>query len=147
MLAQRKVGFWNRFYLVEIIGGLLITIRNFLFHKTDTLQFPEQRKDYSSRYRGQHFIKAVNGVENCTACMLCPTVCPAQCIHIVAGERPDKEKYPVKFEIDSLRCCFCGMCEEACPKDAIKLSNIYEMSQQNRTVWDKEFLMEQRGNK
>ena len=147
MLAQRKVGFWNRFYLVEIAQGLWITIRNFLFHKKITLQFPEQRRDYSSRYRGQHFIKAVNGVENCTACMLCPTVCPAQCIHIVAGERPDKEKYPVKFEIDSLRCCFCGMCEEACPKDAIKLSNIYEMSQQHRTVWDKEFLLEQRGNK
>ena len=33
--------------------------------------------------------------------MLCPTVCPAECIHIVAGEREDKEKYPVKFEIDS----------------------------------------------
>jgi NADH-quinone oxidoreductase subunit I len=147
MLAQRKVGFWNRLYLIEIIQGLLITIRNFLFHKTSTLEFPEQRRDYSAKYRGQHFIKAVNGVENCTACMLCPTVCPAQCIHIVAGEREDKEKYPVKFEIDSLRCCFCGMCEEACPKDAIKLSNIYEMSQQNRTVWDKEFLMEQRGNK
>ena len=147
MLAQRKVGFFNRFYLIEIIHGLSITMKNMLFHKASTLQFPEERRDYSTNYRGQHYIKAVNGVENCTACMLCPTVCPAECIHIVAGERPDKEKYPIKFEIDSLRCCFCGMCEEACPKDAIKLYNIYEMSQQNRTVWDKEFLMEQRGNK
>ena len=147
MLAQRKVGFWNKLYLIEIVQGLWITIKNFLFHESITLQFPEERRDYSLNYRGQHFIKAVNGVENCTACMLCPTVCPAQCIHIVAGERPDKEKYPIKFEIDSLRCCFCGMCEEACPKDAIKLSNIYEMSQENRTVWEKDFLMEQRGNK
>jgi formate hydrogenlyase subunit 6/NADH:ubiquinone oxidoreductase subunit I len=79
--------------------------------------------------------------------MLCPTVCPAECIHIEAGERADKEKYPVKFEIDVLRCCFCGMCEEACPKDAIKLSTIYEMSTTARPVYDKEFLMEQRGNK
>jgi formate hydrogenlyase subunit 6/NADH:ubiquinone oxidoreductase subunit I len=39
------------------------------------------------------------------------------------------------------------MCEEACPKDAIKLSNIYEMSQKNRTVYEKDFLLEQRGNK
>ena len=147
MLAQRKPGWLNRIYLVEIVRGLLITMKNFLFHEKVTLQFPEQRRDYSGRYRGQHYIKAVNGVENCTACMLCPTVCPANCIHIVAGERDDKEKYPVKFEIDSLRCCFCGMCEEACPKDAIKLSNIYEMSQQTRTVYEKDFLMEQRGNK
>jgi NADH-quinone oxidoreductase subunit I len=79
--------------------------------------------------------------------MLCPTVCPAECIHIEAGERPDKEKYPVKFEIDLLRCCFCGMCEEACPKDAIKLSQIYEMSTSHREVYDKAFLLEQRGNK
>ncbi len=79
--------------------------------------------------------------------MLCPTVCPAECIHIVAGERPDKEKYPVKFEIDVLRCCFCGMCEEACPKDAIKLSTIYEMSQSSRSIYDKKFLMEQRGGR
>ena len=147
MLAQRKPGFLNRLYLIEVIRGLAITMKNFLFHKKVTLQFPEQRRDYSGRYRGQHYIKSVNGVENCTACMLCPTVCPAECIHIVAGEREDKEKYPVKFEIDSLRCCFCGMCEEACPKDAIKLSNIYEMSQQNRTVYEKDFLLEQRGNK
>ncbi len=79
--------------------------------------------------------------------MLCPTVCPAECIHIEAGERPDKEKYPVKFEIDLLRCCFCGMCEEACPKDAIKLSSIYEMSTTHRQVLDRGFLLEQRGNK
>ena len=147
MLAQRKTSFLNRLYLIEIIQGLLITMRNFLFHKKVTLQFPEQRRGYSGRYRGQHFIKAVNDVENCTACMLCPTVCPAECIHIEAGEREDKEKYPVKFEIDVLRCCFCGMCEEACPKDAIKLSNIYEMSQQHRQVYSKDFLVEQRGNK
>jgi NADH-quinone oxidoreductase subunit I len=147
MLALKKPSFLNRLYLIEIAKGLGITIKNLLFHKTDTLQFPEERRNYSDRYRGQHYIKAVNGVENCTACMLCPTVCPAECIHIVAGERKDKEKYPIKFEIDSLRCCFCGMCEEACPKDAIKLSNIYEMSQQNREVYEKAFLVQQRGNK
>ena len=32
-------------------------------------------------------------------------------------------------------------------KDAIKLSTIYEMSTQYREVYDKDFLMEQRGNK
>ncbi|MBS1959265.1 MAG: NADH-quinone oxidoreductase subunit I [Bdellovibrionales bacterium] len=147
MLVKRKPAIWNRLYFVEIIQGLWITFKNFLFHKKVTIQFPEQRRDYSSRYRGQHYIKSVNNVENCTACMLCPTVCPASCIHIIAGEREDKEKYPVKFDIDILRCCFCGMCEEACPKDAIKLSNIYEMSQQNREVYEKDFLLEQRGNK
>jgi NADH-quinone oxidoreductase subunit I len=147
MLLKRKKNFISEFYLVEIITGLFITMKNMLFGKRVTISYPEERRNYSDRYRGMHYIKATNGVENCTACMLCPTVCPAECIHIVAGERPDKEKYPVQFEIDVLRCCFCGMCEEACPKDAIKLSTIYEMSTGVRPVYDKNYLLEQRGNK
>jgi NADH-quinone oxidoreductase subunit I len=147
MLLKNKKTFISHFYVWELLKGLSITMKNMLFGKTVTIQYPEERRNYSDRFRGQHYIKATNGVENCTACMLCPTVCPAECIHIEAGERPDKEKYPVKFEIDILRCCFCGMCEEACPKDAIKLSTIYEMSSSERPVYDKAFLMEQRGNK
>lgn len=147
MLIKREHGFLQRFYLWEIAVGTFITMKQWIFGKNITYQYPEQRRQYSSRYRGQHYIKAVNGVENCTACMLCPTVCPADCIHIEAGERADKEKYPVKFEIDILRCCFCGFCEEACPKDAIKLSNIYEMADYERRVYDKDFLLIQRSKK
>jgi NADH-quinone oxidoreductase subunit I len=147
MLVKGKKSLISEFYWAEIFKGLYITMKNMLFAPKVTIQYPEERRKYSERYRGQHYIKATNGVENCTACMLCPTVCPAECIHIEAGERPDKEKYPVKFEIDLLRCCFCGMCEEACPKDAIKLSQIYEMSTSHREVYDKAFLLEQRGNK
>lgn len=149
MLVRPKVGFWNRFYLLEIFHGLLITMKNLLFARKVTYQFPEERRQYSKRYRGLHYIKAVNNVENCTACMLCPTVCPAECIHIEAGERPDKEKYPVVFDIDIMRCCYCGFCEEACPKDAIKLSTIYEMAEYNREagIYTKESLVVQRGDK
>lgn len=147
MLVKAKRSPLSFLYIFDILSGLMKTLYQLFFGKKVTIQFPEERRDYSPRFRGMHYIKATNGVENCTACMLCPTVCPAECIHIEAGERPDKEKYPVKFEIDVLRCCFCGMCEEACPKDAIKLSTIYEMSTTHREVWDKTFLLEQRGNK
>lgn len=149
MLVKRKTSFLNKLYFIDIFKGLMITMRNMLFAKKVTIQYPEERRDYSTRFRGLHYIKSVNGVENCTACMLCPTVCPAECIHIEAGERPDKEKYPVKFEIDILRCCYCGFCEEACPKDAIKLSNIYEMAVIDRAdgIYDKDKLLVQRGNK
>lgn len=147
MLIKKERGFFQRFYLLEVIKGVFITIKNWFFGKNITIQYPEQRRKYSPIFRGQHYIKTTNGVENCTACMLCPTVCPADCIHIEAGERADKEKYPIRFEIDILRCCFCGYCEEACPKDAIKLSGIYEMADYERRVYDKNFLMIQRGNK
>jgi NADH-quinone oxidoreductase subunit I len=38
------------------------------------------------------------------------------------------EKRPVVFRIDMLRCVFCGMCLDACPKDAIHLRSNYELS-------------------
>ena len=149
MLVERKPGFLGKFYVFDIMKGLMITMRNFLFVKHVTYEYPEKRRKYSERYRGLHYIKAVNNVENCTACMLCPTVCPAECIHIEAGERPNKEKYPVVFDIDIMRCCYCGFCEEACPKDAIKLSTIYEMAQHDRGkgIFQKADLMVQRGDK
>jgi NADH-quinone oxidoreductase subunit I len=34
-----------------------------------------------------------------------------------------------------LRCIFCGMCEEACPEDAIYLEKDYELSDYNRDAF------------
>ena len=74
------------------------------------------------------------------------TACPSHCIDIEAEESPldDREKYPFKFEIDELRCISCGMCEEACPVDAIELTTEYDMVGLSRDemVFDKEKLLE-----
>jgi NADH-quinone oxidoreductase subunit I len=67
--------------------------------------------------------------------MCCPTVCPAKCISIVAGEAENDpaEKFPVSFDIDMLRCIYCGFCVEACPKDAIRMdTRIYEINAYTR---------------
>jgi NADH-quinone oxidoreductase subunit I len=39
-----------------------------------------------------------------------------------------EEKYAAKYEINMLRCIFCGLCEEACPKDAIYMSETFAPS-------------------
>jgi NADH-quinone oxidoreductase subunit I len=54
-----------------------------------------------------------------------------------------EEKYAAKYEINMLRCIFCGLCEEACPKDAIYLSETFAPSHYNRKgfIYGKENLL------
>jgi len=131
------------------LGTTLVTFTKQVFglEESNTVQWPEVEYQYSDRFKGAHFLtKRPDGRVRCTACFLCATNCPAQCITIVAGESPDKgvEKYPVRFEIDILRCVFCGYCEEACPVDAIRLGPEYSMAglAERKWVYTKDYLLE-----
>jgi NADH-quinone oxidoreductase subunit I len=93
-----------------------------------TISYPEEKRPYSERFRGLHRLTIRDdGSPRCVACLCCSTACPAQCIHIEAGEyaaddpRRGYERYPKTFVIDELRCIFCGFCVEACPCDAIRM--------------------------
>ena len=112
-----------------ILLGMAITFSNMvktLFgRQVSTIQFPEQKRNTSGRYRGIHVLtQRMDGTPKCVACYMCATVCPAECIYIEAGERPEQdiEKYPTRFEIDLLRCVYCGFCVDACPEEAIIMS-------------------------
>src|ERR1019366_4373046 len=39
----------------------------------------------------------------------------------------------IAFDIDMLRCIYCGLCEEVCPEEAIFLQNQYSMSGYSRS--------------
>lgn len=129
----------ERLYL-PLVGGLMVTLRHFLlnlFHpgRMLTIEYPEERRNYSHRFRGHHILTTrPDGSVRCVACYLCAQACPAECIHIEAAEHPDVniEKYPVVYEIDMLRCVFCGYCVDACPEEAIIMSNNYDMAYFNR---------------
>ncbi|GAF80702.1 unnamed protein product [marine sediment metagenome] len=124
----------ERLYLPQIFDGMLTTIRHLyktLFKGPITVQYPEEQRELRvENYRGVHRLnRDEQGRVACVACFMCATACPAHCIHIEAGEAPwdDREKYPVRFDIDELRCIYCGMCEEACPVDAIELTHLHDI--------------------
>ncbi len=122
----------EKVFLPEVAKGVALTtrqlVKNLFGRKKDiaTRQYPEVKKQYPDRFRGRHrLMRREDGQVRCVACMLCSTACPANCIHIVAGDHDDTgiEKYPVSFEIDLLVCIYCGLCEEACPCDAIRMDS------------------------
>ncbi len=129
MSIVQKPGTLSRWYLPGIIEGLILTLKYLfrnLFHRKamPTLNYPEEIYPYSPRFKGNHVLTVKkDGSLRCTACMLCATNCPAQCITIKASEHEDPtvEKFPISYEIDILRCVFCGFCEEACPVDAVRM--------------------------
>ena len=66
------------------------------------------------------------------ACKLCEAVCPAVCITIEADTAPDGTRRTTRYDIDLFKCVYCGFCEEACPTDAIVLTQIFEFHFENR---------------
>ena len=130
-VKRPELSFLEKIYFPEIARGVQVTTRQLLKNaprKKDvvTRQYPEVQTKYPERFRGRHrLMRREDGSVRCVACMLCATACPANCIHIVAGEAEDGrvEKYPVSFEIDLLVCVYCGFCVEACPCDAIRMDS------------------------
>jgi len=118
----------------ELATGLGVTLEN-LFKKPFTVQYPEEKLDMFPRFRGLHILtRHADGLERCVG---------ASCARWRArrtrssSRRPRTirrirsshgERYAERYEINMLRCIFCGMCEEACPEDAIYLEKDYELS-------------------
>lgn len=121
--------------LIPLLKGLATTLK-YCFSKPITLQYPEEKRDPSPRFRGHpELVVNDDGSRRCVACTLCMVVCPSNAIKgIVPAEGPNHEKYPTQFVIDLTRCIFCGFCQEACPKAAIKLNKLYELAQYNKEV-------------
>ena len=151
IVSNKKMTFWERIYLPAILGGLRITFGH-LFRKKTTVQYPEVQREFSDIYRGKHVLKRDDeGRERCTACGLCAVDCLAEAITMVAAERKPgeenlyrEEKYAVVYEINMLRCIFCGDCEEACPKEAIFLTKEIVHSEYHRDelIYGKDVLVE-----
>jgi len=149
MSIVKKPSALSNWFLPGILSGMGFTLKTMLknllgtnkksLHKT--YNYPEEHYKYSPRFKGNHILTVKkDGSLRCTACMLCATNCPADCISITASEHEDPtvEKFATKYEIDILRCVFCGFCEEACPVDAVRMGPEWQVPTLNggRVIYD-----------
>src|SRR6266849_4383259 len=114
------------------VGALLTGLKTTLsesFRPVVTMMYPEDKTPRSER---------------------CAAACPVGCILVIAAENTDEnrvspgERYAKTYEINMLRCIFCGYCEDACPVQAIVLGPEYELSDTSREkfIYTKEKLLE-----
>ncbi|POY35726.1 NADH-quinone oxidoreductase subunit NuoI [Solitalea longa] len=129
--------------MLSIIRSIWLTFLH-LFHKTETIQYPEEKVQLRPRYRGRIVLtRDPDNQERCVGCYLCAAACPVDCIALQATENEEGRRYPEFFRINFSRCIFCGFCEEACPTYAIQLIPDFEMAEYDRQnlVYEKEDLL------
>ena len=101
--------------VTTIFDGMAVTASH-LVREPATVQYPDRIKirvqdTLPFRYRG---ILEVD-VEICTACQGCARACPIDCIAIdVTKDKETKSLVITRFDIDIMKCMYCGLCTEPC---------------------------------
>jgi NADH-quinone oxidoreductase chain I len=120
--------------------GMKITFLH-LFEKKVTIQYPDENFNLPENARNRlHLI-----MERCTGCTACAIVCPVNCITIetirVSPDDPHKELHHngkerklwlSRYDIDFAKCCYCALCVQVCPTDAVIHTKEFEYSTYDR---------------
>jgi NADH-quinone oxidoreductase subunit I len=134
-------------FLADLFEGLWVTLRAQHPKNIVTEQYPAVRPKVAERYRGapRLNINPDNGETLCIACDLCALACPENLIVVGWERNPEtKRKDLITFTYDTSRCMFCGLCEDACPVDALELTQDFELASYSREgqIFDRQMLEE-----
>jgi formate hydrogenlyase subunit 6/NADH:ubiquinone oxidoreductase subunit I len=114
--VQSLTKLFRTVFLVDLIKGLLVTLRN-TPQPAFTFQYPAERRPVAPRFRGvlRLQVEPETGAQTCIVCDQCAKACPD--------------------EFNLSRCSFCGLCAEVCPTKPVKaliMSEDYELGSYDR---------------
>lgn len=123
-----------------LIRGMMISMRNML-RPDITVKYPYERLTIPERARWAVALKLDDeGNHKCTACLTCVRVCPDFVLDLDLTVAEDKTKHIEHFRYELGACMMCGLCVEACPFDAIRMSHDYELATDDPKELMREFL-------
>ena len=118
----------------SLLFGMSVTWKE-LWTKKVTQQYPENRDTLviSDRFRCELTMPHDENNEHaCTACGICQMNCPNGTISVISKmietEDGKKKKNLDRWVYHLDMCTFCGQCVDACPSDAIRMKNNFELS-------------------
>lgn len=129
--------------VVSIGRGMRVTMVN-LLRPTVTQLYPEERRATPRGDRSLPVLLSEPGTDilKCTACELCARACPVECITIGWDKVDRKTARPEEvgndthtgralrlYNLDASLCLYCGLCAEACPYEALAMSDVFELAE------------------
>ncbi len=98
-----------------------------------TVRYPYERVTLPERARwAVEVVRDESGAHKCTACMTCVRACPDHILDLQFTTAEDKSKHIDYLRYEMGACMMCGLCVEACPFDALKMGQDYELAKLTR---------------